>query len=406
MTALPQPGPAGVGGGSLKRTAPQESGDWGSDTKAARSTAAEVGCYGSSGNSFVGADGWASSGLDASLQPAQVSWSGPSANGIQVQPGSNLGGYDQMPAATTSMPDVGLSSQQPGYAGMEASASGSVTAQQMDPASQPGSNGYAGSAASHEHLAQGSTGALLHQPAFTSYPVADLSTTSQQSAFAGLGMGYMQGGAGSGYASLMAQQSLLPDPSSASMQSQLYGATLGSLSSYGAGGCAFPAGGYGVSLGGAAVASASPLIPGVVLGQDAFQQSWLQASLLAQQQAVVAQQAALLQTANITQSSGRQSGGAPPQGSWKCECGNINYPQRVVCNRSGCAKPRPDGSAAVLANHPAGSWICRICKNVNYPTRSSCNGRISGATCGRERSEVDAATATASPALGGAFSQV
>merc|ERR1719230_148156 len=49
-----------------------------------------------------------------------------------------------------------------------------------------------------------------------------------------------------------------------------------------------------------------------------------------------------------------QVSSAPP-GSWKCiECGNVNYPQRTVCNgRSGqCGKPRelvdggPPGPAA------------------------------------------------------------
>eukprot|EP00451_Oxyrrhis_marina_P001281 CAMPEP_0204258894 /NCGR_PEP_ID=MMETSP0468-20130131/5223_1 /ASSEMBLY_ACC=CAM_ASM_000383 /TAXON_ID=2969 /ORGANISM="Oxyrrhis marina" /LENGTH=236 /DNA_ID=CAMNT_0051233099 /DNA_START=24 /DNA_END=734 /DNA_ORIENTATION=+ len=29
-----------------------------------------------------------------------------------------------------------------------------------------------------------------------------------------------------------------------------------------------------------------------------------------------------------------------PLGSWKCECGNVNFPSRTSCNRNTCSKPR------------------------------------------------------------------
>lgn len=100
-----------------------------------------------------------------------------------------------------------------------------------------------------------------------------------------------------------------------------------------------------------------------------------------------------------------------PVGSWKClSCGNVNYPQRAICNgQSGrCGQPRTmvdrgaTGGRPLLAiagnlEHlagaakpaggatPPGSWVCLSCQNVNYPTRSTCNGRA----CGRAREEVD-----------------
>lgn len=126
-----------------------------------------------------------------------------------------------------------------------------------------------------------------------------------------------------------------------------------------------------------------------------------------------------------------------PPGSWKCiDCGNVNFPNREVCNgRNGtCAQPRdtcdggpPDDNeapravpssqnhsnhslAATLAgfgkggaptpkagpmaatpkasgpmNAPPGSWVCKSCMNVNFPTRTTCNSH----NCGMPRDEVD-----------------
>eukprot|EP00971_Amphidinium_carterae_P071747 1419125-Amphidinium_carterae.1 len=59
----------------------------------------------------------------------------------------------------------------------------------------------------------------------------------------------------------------------------------------------------------------------------------------------------------------------PPKGSWKCgACGNINWPERQVCNSRKCMKPRTE------TEHPPGSWECPACGNVNWPSRTVCNG--------------------------------
>ena len=30
-----------------------------------------------------------------------------------------------------------------------------------------------------------------------------------------------------------------------------------------------------------------------------------------------------------------------PEGSWVCECGNVNYPSRLKCNAHNCDKEKP-----------------------------------------------------------------
>jgi hypothetical protein len=62
-----------------------------------------------------------------------------------------------------------------------------------------------------------------------------------------------------------------------------------------------------------------------------------------------------------------------PAGSWNCvHCGNVNWPQRAVCNQASCNMPREfaDGSDP---RHPEGSWACITCNNINWPKRAECN---------------------------------
>mmetsp|Transcript_66887 Transcript_66887/g.160140 ORF Transcript_66887/g.160140 Transcript_66887/m.160140 type:complete len:224 (+) Transcript_66887:119-790(+) len=73
--------------------------------------------------------------------------------------------------------------------------------------------------------------------------------------------------------------------------------------------------------------------------------------------------------ANMPSPAPLQGKAPPPKGSWKCiACGNINFPERTVCNSHKCGKPRSE------AEHPAGSWTCPSCGNVNWPNRLVCNG--------------------------------
>lgn len=46
-------------------------------------------------------------------------------------------------------------------------------------------------------------------------------------------------------------------------------------------------------------------------------------------------------------------------GNWEClKCGNVNYPQRMKCNR---------------CQEPGGNWNCPKCGNLNYAHRERCN---------------------------------
>ena len=117
-----------------------------------------------------------------------------------------------------------------------------------------------------------------------------------------------------------------------------------------------------------------------------------------------------------------QGGSDEPAGSWRCVCGNLNFPHRTVCNGRNCNLPRPQcdgmgggmstmfggamnamggmgaygmgmvpsmgcmgGVGAMtymcgqgLAGAPPGSWLCPSCGNVNYPSRTTCNRRNCG----------------------------
>merc|ERR1712192_39516 len=84
-----------------------------------------------------------------------------------------------------------------------------------------------------------------------------------------------------------------------------------------------------------------------------------------------------------------------PEGSWIClSCHNVNFPNRDICNKRVCARPRsevdggpPPGSAGAMVNKkselpsPDGSWVCSACGNVNWPLRTTCNRK----TCGQPR---------------------
>jgi len=82
------------------------------------------------------------------------------------------------------------------------------------------------------------------------------------------------------------------------------------------------------------------------------------------------------------------------EGSWVCiECGNINFPNRDVCNGRTCQKPRievdggpPDPGATPKTRLKPGSWVCGACNNINYPDRDMCGMR----RCGLPRAQVDA----------------
>lgn len=100
-------------------------------------------------------------------------------------------------------------------------------------------------------------------------------------------------------------------------------------------------------------------------------------------------------------------------GSWTCECGNLNYAGRTVCNKRSCGRPMPaqqhwgGNPYAAYAYHPPayapsaayvpiapssgsktpppGSWQCSACQNVNWPMRETCNAK----GCGQPRELVD-----------------
>lgn len=112
---------------------------------------------------------------------------------------------------------------------------------------------------------------------------------------------------------------------------------------------------------------------------------------------------------------GSPGNGQHADGSWTCVCGNLNYPNRMVCNSRSCGKPRPAPSwggafgydapafqqpyyavgmqlASMVSagrqqkpKDPPGSWSCTACKNVNWPDRQTCNAK----NCGQPRDLVD-----------------
>jgi hypothetical protein len=86
-------------------------------------------------------------------------------------------------------------------------------------------------------------------------------------------------------------------------------------------------------------------------------------------------------------------------------CGNNNFAFRATCNMRKCGAPKPDGTGAPGAMNggggydgpapqvggssaddgppPEGSWTCS-CGNVNYPFRTECNRRNCGLPRGAE----------------------
>eukprot|EP00124_Ichthyophonus_hoferi_P004512 Ihof_evm1s507 gene=Ihof_evmTU1s507 len=82
--------------------------------------------------------------------------------------------------------------------------------------------------------------------------------------------------------------------------------------------------------------------------------------------------------------------GRPPAepGSWMCpdlECGNINFPRRMTCNK--CQLPKPKDARLVNVENTIGKavaekskglfsaadWQCAMCGNVNWARREDCN---------------------------------
>lgn len=80
---------------------------------------------------------------------------------------------------------------------------------------------------------------------------------------------------------------------------------------------------------------------------------------------------------------GASTTGDPP-GSWPCvQCGNVNWPKRTACNKPGCGAPKPALYGGIPIScmlpavppqptHPEGSWHCQ-CGNINWPQRTTCN---------------------------------
>jgi len=85
------------------------------------------------------------------------------------------------------------------------------------------------------------------------------------------------------------------------------------------------------------------------------------------------------------------------EGSWVClACGNINFPNRDVCNARTCGRARSEvdgGSPAAGADSKTrikpGSWVCGACNNINFPERETCGMR----KCNLPRAQVDAGPA-------------
>eukprot|EP00397_Hematodinium_sp_SG-2012_P009130 GEMP01009205.1.p1 GENE.GEMP01009205.1~~GEMP01009205.1.p1 ORF type:complete len:341 (+),score=70.36 GEMP01009205.1:1295-2317(+) len=59
------------------------------------------------------------------------------------------------------------------------------------------------------------------------------------------------------------------------------------------------------------------------------------------------------------------------EGNWTCECGNVNYWDRSVCNMRTCNKRNP----ASGNDSKSDGWTCSECGNKNYADRMECNMR-------------------------------
>lgn len=82
----------------------------------------------------------------------------------------------------------------------------------------------------------------------------------------------------------------------------------------------------------------------------------------------------------------------PREGDWLCpKCKNLNFAGREACNMRSCGEPKPlNPDAPVIGASPAkgpppgatgrpGDWVCGQCGNVNFPNRMVCNMRSCGA---------------------------
>jgi len=75
---------------------------------------------------------------------------------------------------------------------------------------------------------------------------------------------------------------------------------------------------------------------------------------------------------------GRHRGRQAADG-WTCQCGNVNYSDRLVCNLRSCKLPRPDEAPAKRRRkEPKEMWKCNVCENLNYMDREKCNSRKCG----------------------------
>merc|ERR1719221_411913 len=68
--------------------------------------------------------------------------------------------------------------------------------------------------------------------------------------------------------------------------------------------------------------------------------------------------------------------------TWTCQCGNVNFGDREVCNMRSCALPRPApetlmalGGGAPVGGKLNAGWTCGQCGNQNFADREVCNMR-------------------------------
>merc|ERR1712160_184735 len=82
---------------------------------------------------------------------------------------------------------------------------------------------------------------------------------------------------------------------------------------------------------------------------------------------------------------------APRGDQWQCSaCGNVNFADRTNCNRKGCLRPRdlPEEAGMHGVDLPEetamqgvgnfqvmrdGQWLCPHCQNINFADRLVCN---------------------------------
>lgn len=65
---------------------------------------------------------------------------------------------------------------------------------------------------------------------------------------------------------------------------------------------------------------------------------------------------------------------------WMCECGNVNFADRLFCNLRKCNKAKP-GADIPSTERGGPKWVCEHCDNENFSDRTTCNMR----KCGQPR---------------------